>query len=662
VTSPRYSQPPDPMIGSTLAGKYKIIKKLGEGGMGSVYQAQQQPIERMVAVKVLLGKLAQDEVAVKRFEQEARAVSRMQHPNTVTIFDYGKTEDERLYIVMEYLRGRTLSEALRQTQGAGLDARRAIHVTRQVAASLHDAHAAGIIHRDLKPDNIFLTEMGGTKDFVKVLDFGVAKMADDGNAGTLTQTGMIFGTPKYMSPEQAEGKPIDFRADIYAIGVVLYEMLVGRPPFLADTPVALLLKHISEPPAPFRRLRPDLQVLPELEAVTMRALEKSPDRRYLTVSELVADLDRCLALTETSAVRVYEPSGVSLPPSQRVPTEVNPPQGQLGSLTPGDLRPPSAVPSGISFPVQDIRRLPTEPAASAAAVAQPVTTGVPGVPNELIATPHGASGSGGYGGPSTGLTALPNATALSTTKPIPIGGAAEPSGAVQAPVAPSRVGLYAGSIAATAAVGAVLLFALPRGDEARVVSKPLTPSAAPDPVEVSPSASPSVSSGASPATSAAPKASNGASAPTAPSGPPREAAPHARASPPAPAPTGSPKAERVTIRFESAPAGAVVESADGHQLGVTPVAKEYLKSDGVEQVRFLREGYQVRVETFTLRADRTLAVELEKKADVAPVATPSPVVVPLARPGEVVKRVPERPKLTPAPTPATIDEKVDDLK
>jgi serine/threonine-protein kinase len=658
------------MIGSTLAGKYKIIKKLGEGGMGSVYQALQQPIERMVAVKVLLGKLAQDEVAVKRFEQEARAVSRMQHPNTVTIFDYGKTEDDRLYIVMEYLRGRTLSEALRQTQGAGLDAKRAIHVTRQVAASLHDAHAAGIIHRDLKPDNIFLTEMGGTKDFVKVLDFGVAKMADDGNAGTLTQTGMIFGTPKYMSPEQAEGKPIDFRADIYAIGVVLYEMLVGRPPFLADTPVALLLKHISEAPAPFRRLRPDLQVVPELEAVTMRALEKSPDRRYLTVSELVADLDRCLALTETGAVRVYEASGASLPPSQRIPTEVNPPQGQLGALTPGDLRPPSAVPSGISFPVQDIRRLPTEPAPPAATGAQafdpsspfsgPPTAGVPGAPSGLTAAPHGAWGSGGYaGGPSTGLTALPNATALSTTKPIPIGGAPEPSGAVQAPVAPSRVGLYAGGIAVVAAIGAVVLFALPRGDEARVVSKPLTPSAAPDPdhVAASPTPAPAVSPSAAPIETAAPAASPGSTGANAASNAAR--GPSARPSPSAPA--AAPKAERVTIRFESAPAGAIVESADGHQLGVTPVAKEYLKSDGVEQVRFLRDGYQARVETFTLRADRTLSVELEKKAEVVPVPTVSPLV-PAGRPSEVVKRIPDRPRLTPAPTPSTIDEKVDDLK
>ena len=290
--SPKRPPRTDRLIGTVLAGKYKILKKIGEGGMGSVYIANQDPIDRKVAVKVLLSKLAEDEVAVKRFEQEAKAISRMQHPNTVTIYDFGKTseeEDERLYIVMEYLRGQTLTQVLRAD--GQLAPIRAARIMRQVCASLGDAHAAGIIHRDLKPDNIFLTEVGGDKDWVKVLDFGVAKLADSEGAGTLTQTGMIFGTPKYMSPEQAEGRPIDYRADIYALGVVLFELLVGRPPFVADTPVGLLLKHISEPPPSFGQVRPDLHIDPRIEAITMRALDKRPEGRQQIVSELAAEFE-----------------------------------------------------------------------------------------------------------------------------------------------------------------------------------------------------------------------------------------------------------------------------------------------------------------------------------------------------------------------------------
>ncbi len=287
----------DQLVGQLLAGKYKILKKIGEGGMGSVYIANQEPIDRKVAVKVLLGKLAEDEIAVKRFEQEAKAISKMQHPNTVTIYDFGHTgedEGERLYIVMEYLKGRTLTQVLRND--GQIAAPRSARIIRQVCASLADAHQAGIIHRDLKPDNIFLTEVGEDKDWVKVLDFGVAKLADAEGAGTLTQTGMIFGTPKYMSPEQAEGRPIDYRADIYALGVVLYELLVGRPPFIADTPVGLLLKHISEPPPAFQKVRPDLEIDPRMEAIVMKALEKIPDRRHQMVSDLAADSGELRAL------------------------------------------------------------------------------------------------------------------------------------------------------------------------------------------------------------------------------------------------------------------------------------------------------------------------------------------------------------------------------
>lgn len=283
----------DKLLGTLLDRKYRILEKIGEGGMGSVYSANQESIDRNVAIKVLLSKLAEDDVALRRFELEAKAISKMQHPNTVTIYDYGRiveeNESERLFIVMELLKGSTLTKVFRENKT--LPGPRASRILRQVCASLAEAHAVGIIHRDLKPDNIFLTEVGGDKDWVKVLDFGVAKLADSEGIGTLTQTGMIFGTPKYMSPEQAEGKPIDHRTDIYALGVVLYELLSGRPPFTSDTPIGLLLKHISEPPKSLHTVAANLNIDPRLDQIVMRALEKNPDARQQQVMELAAELE-----------------------------------------------------------------------------------------------------------------------------------------------------------------------------------------------------------------------------------------------------------------------------------------------------------------------------------------------------------------------------------
>ncbi len=621
------------MIGSTLAGKYNIIKKLGEGGMGTVYQASQMPIDRLVAVKVLLGKLAQDEVAVKRFEQEARAVSKMQHPNTVTIYDYGKTDDDRLYIVMEFLRGKTLSDALRAS--GGMDARRTIHIIRQVCSSLSEAHHAGIIHRDLKPDNIFLTEMGGARDFTKVLDFGVAKMADSEAASTLTQTGMIFGTPKYMSPEQAEGKTIDYRADIYAIGVVMYEMLTGRPPFLADTPIALLLKHISEAPAPFRKVRPDLNVAPELEAAVMKALEKSPDRRYREVGEMGADLEQVLRIVETGAIRLPEASTQQVGPARQVPTEVNPGQRASPDLSPEDLRSPNQVPSGLSLNVPDIRRMPTEPA-------PPGTGAYTGATSPGQLEPQAATFGSGI-------------TPTGTTRPIPgagpgvdtLGGMpgldlsqgvhAKPAGK-----APIFIGV---SVVALLGVGGALYMKSGSTEGAGVRSHPMEqPSMAPDPSPPPPSPTPTMVASPSPSVTPtmAPVPSNSASA-----------KPTARPSPTASAVPGKP---RVMVRFESTPPGAIVELESGEQMGVTPVAKEFVKGSEMLRVTFRLAGYESKSELFTLGQDRSVKAELKKSEPVhVPVsAKPSPTT-------DVVKPPPTA-KPSPSPSKSAIDERVEDLK
>jgi serine/threonine protein kinase len=312
---------PNRLIGTYLAGKYRILQKLGEGGMGVVYIANQEPIDRKVAVKVLLSSLAGDEVAVKRFEQEAKAISRMRHPNTVTIYDFGKTAAGELYIVMEYLEGETLAELLRREGEVAPD--RAARIIRQACASLSEAHAAGIIHRDLKPDNLFLTSLGGELDWVKVLDFGLAKLADNETTARLTQRGKVFGTPRYMSPEQAQGLPLDGRSDLYTLGVVLYELLTGQALFSAETMVALLVKHISEAPAPLGEVRPDLRFDPRLEAVVMRALAKDPETRHASVEALAHALEPFAYATQRPQARlpVREPSRLPPPLSSLPPAD-----------------------------------------------------------------------------------------------------------------------------------------------------------------------------------------------------------------------------------------------------------------------------------------------------------------------------------------------------
>lgn len=280
---------PNRLIGTYLAGKYRILEKIGEGGMGAVYIANQEPIDRKVAVKVLLSSLAGDEIAVKRFEREAKTISLMRHPNTVTIHDSGKTAANELYIVMEYLEGETLADLI-QREGA-ITPDRATRIIRQACASLSEAHEAGIVHRDLKPDNIFLTRLGEEKDWVKVLDFGLAKLADNDQTARITQNGKVFGTPRYMSPEQAQGLPLDARSDLYTLAVVLHELLTGRALFQSETMVALLVKHISEPPPLLSSVRPDLHFDHRLESVLLKALAKEPENRLPSMSAFASALE-----------------------------------------------------------------------------------------------------------------------------------------------------------------------------------------------------------------------------------------------------------------------------------------------------------------------------------------------------------------------------------
>ena len=598
--TPKRTPRVDRLIGADIAGKYKIIKKIGEGGMGSVYIANQHPIDRKVAIKVLLSKLAEDEVAVKRFEQEAKAISRMQHPNTVTIYDFGQTSEEteeRLYIVMEYLRGRTLTQVLR-AEGQ-LEAQRAARIVRQVCASLADAHAAGIIHRDLKPDNIFLTEVGGDKDWVKVLDFGVAKLADSDGAGTLTQTGMIFGTPKYMSPEQAEGRPIDYRADIYALGVVLFELLVGRPPFVADTPVGLLLKHISEPPPSFSQVRPDLQVDPRIEAIVMRALDKRPEGRQQMVSELAAELE-AFERAVSGAVPVpglhtlvTGPSGPS-----GLPTEVN--AGQQAQMTPQGLNPPGQVPSGLS-----LGEVGQQPPSG-------LMTGPVGPPTGNTARAGGMLPTADLPNPAAGSRLL---TAPGITQPSPaagdgidtIGGlSGEIADARPTPTARSSAVTMAGVVLLIGGIGLGAFLAMGGGQKSVQVDRmaPLTEApSTPTPEELNTGRSPP------PLTEAVPEPSPPPASTPKPAPPPAATArPRAKTPPPPPPPS-----PLVMVRFDSEPTKAkVVLKPSGRQLGFTPFKTELPRNDLITVV-FSKRGFKRSERTFATDDDRTIRAELTRR-------------------------------------------------
>jgi len=304
------AQRPDPLLGTLMEGRYEILKRIGAGGMGVVYRARQAAMDRIVAVKVLIRSVAANETNVKRFQLEARAASRLDHPNTITIHDFGQTRDGTLYIVMEFLEGQALEAVI--SANKTLDPRRVVDIMSQVCGSLAEAHAQGVIHRDLKPDNIFLVDRFDRPDFVKVLDFGVAKLKDPdtrGDAATLTQAGMIFGTPKYMSPEQAQSLELNATSDIYALGVMMYEMLAGRAPFVGEVPLNILIQHVHNDPEPLSEVV-DGDVPPALEAVVMRTLAKDPALRPQSADELRTEL---LAAYETFASGPWRGAGGSGP-------------------------------------------------------------------------------------------------------------------------------------------------------------------------------------------------------------------------------------------------------------------------------------------------------------------------------------------------------------
>jgi len=332
----------DPMVGRVLEGRYTILSRLGSGSMGTVYRAKQHAMGREVAIKILRGDRAADETAKARFLREARANSLLASPNTVTVFDFGQSESGEFYLAMELLEGESLGQRL--TRIGRLSAAAAADTARQALRSLAEAHAKGIIHRDLKPDNLFFAKVrtggagGGHEEIVKVLDFGIAKLVsetDEAIGVVETQAGTVFGTPRYMSPEQAQGKSLDARTDLYSLGVILFQMLTGRPPFTDNDAVVVMARHIKSMPKRPNEAVPDAQVPRELEDVVMRALAKSANDRPANAdmfgNEILAALETQRA--SSSGVRSALPSapargesGVHAPDSRRpaaLPTPAN---------------------------------------------------------------------------------------------------------------------------------------------------------------------------------------------------------------------------------------------------------------------------------------------------------------------------------------------------
>jgi len=341
----------DSLIGIKVDnGRYEIVKLIGQGGMGRVFQARQVSMNRMVALKLLRAQLSTDPQLLARFQQEAQGVSKLRHPNTITMFDYGKTEDGYLFISMELLGGRSLASILSAERN--LPVRRVLHIMEQVASAVAEAHAFGIVHRDLKPENIQIDRVANDPDFAKVLDFGIAKMVHGEAEGeerskTITMAGAVFGTPHYMSPEQVHGLRVDPRTDVYSLGIILYELLAGRPPFDGATPMSIMMAQASKAPPDIREAHPELNVPDCVAEIINAALIKDVDRRLSSAAEMVEQIkaarfelaDHSLS---TSSRLAFDPSQSGLrvssasvnplgPTAQAVvlPNDTLPPRGTL---------------------------------------------------------------------------------------------------------------------------------------------------------------------------------------------------------------------------------------------------------------------------------------------------------------------------------------------
>jgi hypothetical protein len=393
------------LVGTVVAGRYRIERKLGEGGMGAVYKAVHEALRKPVALKLLSGRGSSDRETVARFEREAVAAANLRHPNIAEATDFGRLPDGAFYLVMEYIEGRTL-RALVDASPSGVPPARALPILRQVAAALACAHAADIVHRDLKPENVLVIDRPDSKDVVKVIDFGIARIrsaAFGGGGAQLTAAGAVFGTPEYMAPEQVMGQPADPRADQYAFGVTAYELLTGHVPYTGGDVSQILMKHITAPIPTAGDTAPHLP--PAVSGVLRRLLAKRPEERFATIDAAVQALEAAFSSPAAGTVRMEGP--VPRPPAAagatvslrgagapHVPQAMTGPQASSSAPAgpaapamtgpPGPYSPPAtpAVPSVTAPPVPysagELYAAPPPGAAVQAQVALPPVAAAPG--------------------------------------------------------------------------------------------------------------------------------------------------------------------------------------------------------------------------------------------------------------------------------------------
>ncbi len=328
----------DPRVGMVLSEKYRVVRKLGEGGMGAVYEGEHTLIKRRVAIKCLHAQFAQNPEIVARFHREAMAATSIGHPNIVEVTDMGRFPDGAFYMVLEFLDGRDWAKDIEKTGPQSLG--RMVHIMSQVCDALEAAHAKGVVHRDLKPENIYLIKRGSDDAFVKVLDFGISKVSGEGESKGLTRTGTAMGTPYYMAPEQAQGKrDVDSRADIYSLGVIIFQALTGQYPFDDESYPMLVLKICTEAPPALTRFRPDLPV--EVEHLVNSMLAKKPADRPANCGEIKAALERWRAVHDAPIVAADAPSTASLGASV-----LGGPAGPAATANMGGAGTPIPVPTG----------------------------------------------------------------------------------------------------------------------------------------------------------------------------------------------------------------------------------------------------------------------------------------------------------------------------
>jgi serine/threonine protein kinase/outer membrane biosynthesis protein TonB len=575
----------DPLIGLFIDKdmQYQIISLLGEGGMGKVYKGRQESMNRDVAIKTLHKELLDKEHIAKRFRREALAASKLRHANAIDVYTFGQVEapgksyDDMPYMVMEFVSGKELTKVIKEA--GRLDPARTCRIMLQICDVLEEAHNQGIVHRDLKPDNIVLTTRGKNSDFVKVLDFGIAKMMQEEEAGgtKLTKAGTVFGTPQYLSPEQASGVPVDHRSDLYTMGIILYEIVTGRVPFQADTAVGFLLKHVSETPIPPRQFEPSADISPEMEAIILKAISKEPKDRFQSAGEMADALRTIQASVGTGA---SNSGSIPVPASTMMP----------GGLPPGMVRANTGAPASTVMP----GGLPPGMVQGGASV--PASTMMPGgLPPGMVqaSTPVNSVGTG-------------------TLEPMVITPGTQTPGK-------GKTGLIAGVVIALAVAGGGVFYGISQvKDAAQTVaainhSNDNTVAANPTPTVTPPVAT---------APTVTPQPIDDPTKPVEkPIEKPTEKPIKANEKPtekPTEKPVEKPevKASKVTINFRSKPKGVTVFDSNGRKLGSTPFEMDFTESENAVTVNFTDENGDTKTKTFVPDSDQDVAASFTVKDNV----------------------------------------------